>query len=401
MITAVLTSDNHLGAYYSRFRPDRLEGRRRFLQRGFEQVVDAAVRVRADLFLHAGDLFDRPDPRNAERCFVARQVRRLQDAEIPVFAIAGNHDSPRSFGYDGGALPHEEMEALGAIHLFGDRRRLQRHEAVIRGQRVSVWGMSCDVNRPVDACPLEECGEQHERGGDLDLVLLHHGVEGWAQPFAQEPCLSLANLDRLGTDAVCVGHLHARNEARLPNGALLLNPGSTEHVHFGEELLDCGFWVLRCEPGRVEAEYVRLTPQKMWTLPLDLTDGEDQDPEALLEDWLRRLEEAAHPEQLLRVRVRGRVKRSRFHGLNLAALQARGGELNFHCQLDTEALVLYDEGADLGVGIGFSFDAGEELQSVAAAFLARFGDDPEEQALCRAAGERIAADYARLTGGAR
>ena len=33
------------------------------------------------------DLFDRPDPRNAERCFVARQVRKLQEAGIPVFAI--------------------------------------------------------------------------------------------------------------------------------------------------------------------------------------------------------------------------------------------------------------------------------------------------------------------------
>src|SRR6266545_901694 len=126
MITAILTSDNHLGAYYARFRPDRLEQRRRALQRGFEQVVDAAVERRADLFLHAGDLFDRPDPRNAERCFVARQVRKLQEAEIPVFVIAGNHDSPRSYGYDGGTLPQAEMEALGAICLFGDRSRLQR-----------------------------------------------------------------------------------------------------------------------------------------------------------------------------------------------------------------------------------------------------------------------------------
>lgn len=81
MTTAVLTSDNHLGAYYAHFRPDPLELRRRALQRGFQQVVDAAIERRVDLFLHAGDLFDRPDPRNAERHFVARQVRRLQEAK--------------------------------------------------------------------------------------------------------------------------------------------------------------------------------------------------------------------------------------------------------------------------------------------------------------------------------
>lgn len=401
MITAVLTSDNHLGAYYARFRPDRLEQRRRALQRGFERVVDAAVERGADVFLHAGDLFDRPDPRNAERCFVAKQIRRLRDAGIPVFAVAGNHDSPRSYGYDGGTLPQEEMEALGAIYLFGDRTRFQCQDIVLRGSRVCVWGMSCDVNRPVDACPLEDCVDQHERGGDLDLVLLHHGVEGWAPPFAAEPSLTRANLDRLQTDGVCVGHLHARNEARLSNGALLLNPGATEHVHFGEESLDCGFWVLRCEPGRVEADYVPLTPQPMRTLNLDLTGVEECDPEVLLHQLLVRLEEAAHSEQLLRVRVRGRVKRSRFHGLNLGELQARGSEQNFHCQLDTEGLVLYDELSELPLGYGVSFDAGEELQNVAAAVAAHFGDDPPEQAVCRQAAERIAADYARLTGGAR
>jgi DNA repair exonuclease SbcCD nuclease subunit len=401
MITAVLTSDNHLGAYYARFRPDRLEQRRRALQRGFEAVVDAAVERRVDLFLHAGDLFDRPDPRNAERCFVARQVRRLQDAGIPVFAIAGNHDSPRSYGYDGGTLPQEEMAALDAIHLFGDRAQLQCEQIVVRGQPVCVWGMSCDVNRSVDSCPLEECVDQHERGGDLDLVLLHYGVEGWAQPFADEPCPTRENLDRLGADAICVGHLHARNEARLANGALLVNPGATEHIHFGEEHLDCGFWVLRCEPHRAVAEYVRLNSQPMRTLDLDVTDVSESDAEGLLPLLLERVQEAANPDQLLRIRVRGRLNRSRFHGLDLAGLQTRGSELNFHCQLDTEGLVLYDELSDLPLGYGVSFDAGEELGNIAAAFVARFGDSPEEQAICRAAAERIAADYARLTGGAR
>jgi len=88
-------------------------------------------------------------------------------------------------------------------------------------------------------------------------------------------------------------------------------------------------------------------------------------------------------------------------GSDLAGLQTRGSELNFHCQLDTEGLVLYDELSDLPLGYGVSFDAGEELCNIAAAFVARFGDSREEQAICRAAAERIAADYARLTGGAR
>ncbi|MDQ2732108.1 MAG: metallophosphoesterase [Armatimonadota bacterium] len=270
MITAIVTSDNHLGAYYARFRPDRLEGRRRRLQENFERVVDAAIDRKADLFLHAGDLFDRPDPRNAERNFVAGQVRRLLDARIPLFVIAGNHDRPRSFGYDGGALPHEELEALGAIHLFRETQKLVPEIIFIRRQRVCIWGMSSDFNRPPGACPLEGIAEHHQRGGDIDLVLLHYGVEGWAQPFANEPCLSLANLDRLQADAICVGHLHTPNERRLPGGAVLLNPGATEHIHFGEEHLRCGFWQLQLETGHAETEYIPLRTQPMRTLDLSV-----------------------------------------------------------------------------------------------------------------------------------
>ena len=70
------------------------------------------------------------------------------------------------------------------------------------------------------------------------------------------------------------------------------------------------------------------------------------------------------------------MRRTRFHALDLAALQNRGSELNFHCQLDTEGLTVYDEFAEVALGYGVSFDAGEELQNIGAcqaADLARIG----------------------------
>jgi exonuclease SbcD len=419
MITAIVTSDNHLGAYYARLRPERLEARRRALQRSFERVVDAAIERRADLFLHAGDLFDRPDPRNAERYFVARQVRRLRDAGIPIFVVAGNHDSPRSWGYDGAILPHEEMDALGAIHLFRGTDKLQAETISINGQRVGVWGMSCDFNRPDDVCPLQDSHASHERGGDVDIVLLHYGVEGWAQPFAQEPCLSLENLGRLQTDAICVGHLHKRAETRLPSGAALLNPGATEHIHFGEEHLDCGFWILRLEPGRVETEYVPLPAQPMSTLQVELSpewadvvskedettqndeNRNEEGPHPMMMRVLSQIEESSNPEQMLRVRLSGRLPRAHFQHLDLAALQVRGSERNFHCQLDTERLTVYDEYADVRLGYGVSFDAREELQNTAHALAAGCGDDTEQAEIFRLAGEATTTAYEQLTGSAR
>src|SRR5205807_8748128 len=108
---------------------------------------------------------DRPDPRNAERYFAACQFKRLRDAGIPVFAIAGNHDSPRSFGYDGGILPQEEMHALEAVHLFKETDTWLPQTLLARGQRVAVWGLSSDFNRADGACPLEGIAPLHRREG--------------------------------------------------------------------------------------------------------------------------------------------------------------------------------------------------------------------------------------------
>ena len=403
MLTAVLTSDNHLGAYYARFRPDRLEERRRTLQRAFTQVVDAALERRADLFLHAGDLYDRPDPRNAERAFVAEQVRRLLDAGVPVCAIAGNHDSPRSYGYDGGTLPHKELEALGAIHLLEGRGKLLKTTIRVRNHTICVWGMSHDPNLAPASCPLERVVAEHSRSGDLDLVLLHHGVEEWTPPFVREKeaVLSRAHLEQLQTDAIGVGHLHAHNATRLHSGAMLMNPGATEHMNFGDEHLECGFYVLHWDGRQVEAEYIRLTPQPMRTLAVKVTERSEQNPEELLPWLMGQIQAISDPRQLLRLRLQGRVRDTHMPHLPLGDLQARGSEQNFHCELETSGLVFYNALADLPLGYGVSFDAGEELQNVAAAVLALYADDPTEQEICRLAAERLAADYSHLTGGAR
>lgn len=427
MITAIVTSDNHLGAYYARLRPDRLEQRRQAMQSAFKRVVDIALERHVDLFLHAGDLFDRPDPRNAERAFVARQIARLRAAGIEVVAIAGNHDGPRSLGTDGGTPPHEEWQALGAVHLIREARQPDCREFEVQGRPVRVWGMSSDWNLPRGACPLEPCFDDdsesplwngHTNGvpgasDGVDVVLLHYAVEGWADANWDEPLLSLNNLDRLRAEAICVGHLHKRNEMRLPGGALLLNPGATEHRHFGEESLECGCWLLHLEPGAAQAEYLPLTVQPMKTISIDLSidlslDSSEGDTDEnnlsdlspLMREALSRVEAASHDRQFLRVHLHGDISRACFQSLDLPVLQERGIALNFHCQLDTNDLRVCDADTALTVGFGVSFDAGEELQNTARAFRAEFSrkGDSDNEEICRLAAERLAASYDRLTG---
>lgn len=388
MLTAVVTSDNHLGAYWARLRPDKLEARRRALRKNFARVVDYALESRANLFFHAGDWFDRPDPRNAERLFVAAQVQRLGDADIPVFAIAGNHDSPRSLGYDGGIAPHEELAALGAIHLF---RSTTIGEATFEaaGTTVRIRGASSDWNLPAGACPLEEYSFPG-RAAEIEIVLLHYGVEGWAQPLAREPRLSLWNLEKLQADAICVGHLHAKNQRRLPGGGVLLNPGATEHIHFGEEKLECGFWQLRLGPGETQPEYISLETQPMRTLDVELA-GEEE-----LSDLIESVEAVSDAGQLLRVRLGGRVLRTRWHELDLEKLQRFGSDRNFHFQVESDGLAIFDELDELPVGYGVSFDVREELKRTALLAEQSFEDGVEKE-ITRCAGRVVDEAFDNLT----
>jgi hypothetical protein len=219
---------------------------------------------------------------------------------------------------------------------------------------------------------------------------LHYGVEGWAQPFAREPMLSLLNLEKLRADAICVGHLHTPNERRLPGGGVLLNPGSTEHIHFGEEKLRCGFWKLEFENGETTTEYVQLESQPMQTLEIELSGNEENT------DLLTTIEAASNESQLLRVRLKGRVLRTRWHELDLEKLQLFGAERNFHFQFDSDNLVAFDELDELPVGYGVSFDVREELKRTAHAAEESFEEGAERQ-LTRRAAQEIDAVFHLLT----
>lgn len=80
-------ADIHLGRR-------RLDGRlpdEDFAQ-ALDHIVTAAIADCADLFLLAGDLFDRPQVEPPHLGQALQILRRLKEAEIPVVAIEGNHD---------------------------------------------------------------------------------------------------------------------------------------------------------------------------------------------------------------------------------------------------------------------------------------------------------------------
>jgi exonuclease SbcD len=102
-----------------------------------EQFVDVVERAQPDVVLLAGDIYDRAvPPPDAVRLYddvLARVVRGLQ---VPVIAIAGNHDSPERVDWG-----HDLLDASG-YHVRG---LVSRELAPI---------VLCDEHGPVYFCPL-------------------------------------------------------------------------------------------------------------------------------------------------------------------------------------------------------------------------------------------------------
>jgi len=90
MTRVIHTGDTHIG-YQQYHVPER---RADFLT-AFEQVVEDAIAEDADAVVHAGDLFHDRRPTLTDVLGTLSVLERLDEAEIPLLAVVGNHEAKR------------------------------------------------------------------------------------------------------------------------------------------------------------------------------------------------------------------------------------------------------------------------------------------------------------------
>jgi len=87
-------SDSHIGyRALKKTRPDGRNARAQDVRDAFTKAIDGILAARVDLVIHAGDLFDNPRPDWGDVAHAIEQFNRLSDVYIPIFLIAGNHDT--------------------------------------------------------------------------------------------------------------------------------------------------------------------------------------------------------------------------------------------------------------------------------------------------------------------
>ncbi|MCF8079871.1 MAG: DNA repair exonuclease [Desulfobacterales bacterium] len=166
---------------------------RKAARRAFENMVQLAVSEKVAFMLIAGDLYDGDWKDYNTGLFLARQMSRLDQAGIPVFIIAGNHDAASQIT--------KKLRFPENVRMFpADRSstfQLEDLQVAVHGQSFSSpavkKNLAKDYPDPVS--------------GFFNIGLLHtcaNGREGH-EPYA--PC-TVEDLSSKGYDYWALGHVH-------------------------------------------------------------------------------------------------------------------------------------------------------------------------------------------------
>ena len=252
----------------------------------FKRLVDMAIADRVAFVVIAGDLYD-GDWKSADTgIFVSRQLKRLAEADIRVFAITGNHDAlsvvtrtvrwPETARRFAETAESVELPELGVVvhgRSFGDR-----HE-------------SSDF----------VAGYPPPRPGLFNLGLLHTSLAGSDGHATYAPCTP-AQLTAIGYDYWALGHVHVPREVQT--NPHIVYSGNIQGRDIGETG-PRGCYVVTVDRNREPStHFVELDDVRWERILIDLGTIDVRTPDEVVAAAVEAIEKRVPPdERLLACRV--------------------------------------------------------------------------------------------------
>jgi len=309
--------------------------RREDLNRNFSAIVDYALKNKPDVFLIAGDVFDKILPTNASRVFLTSQIKLLYDANIAVFIIGGNHDIPRF-----GAFPSLAIDVLGSAGIatvFSRSDIIQKKIIKVSGKSVCVSGKSY-YTQFEGANPLKDIAVPIE--GDYNILLIHGSFQGlnvassvpeiaYQNPFLAEDITK-------GLNYLALGHFHNYFE-REHKGCTIVNPGSIEKLSWAEINDEKGFVWAELNGSETTTEFVKLQTRPMEIRQLSLLKN-GKYTKGIKNYVLDFLDQIGNAEKILKLSLSGLISQDQYYQLKINELLRACNDLFFNLQVDRKEL---------------------------------------------------------------
>lgn len=240
-------ADTHLG-----YRQYGLHERETDFYDHYTVLIDKIIDEKPDFLIHSGDLFETSRPPTKALLTAQENFLRLKKADIPVYAIAGNHDIVMRKN----ALPPQVLYKKFGLKLIGPKNPYYDNEGVFIGG--SPYRSKYHAKALLDSM---ETLEYNSREFKKKILVLHQSIDKYL-PFEFE--LKIGDVPQ-SFNYYAFGHLHTRILEDFGEGKLAY-PGCPE-IWRMDEIVNYkkkgkGFNLVSLEEDIVEVEEVRLKLQR-------------------------------------------------------------------------------------------------------------------------------------------
>lgn len=253
-------ADCHLGSWRQ---PELLE----LNFKSFQKAIELTIQERPDFLLIAGDLFDSAYPPIEILKETFAEFKKIKEANIPTFIIAGSHD----FSASGKTF-------LDVLEKAGFCVNVDKHELINEGEKIKLFptsfqdvtmfgysgrksGMEVEDLRKVD----------FETPSNFSIFMLHSTIKDVVGDLPMESLdkerLPLANY-------YAMGHIHQRFESRIGN-SVYVYPGPIFPNNFQElaDLKHGSFVVVEVEASKVKTKSIEIPLKEVVYLEKEIDNG--------------------------------------------------------------------------------------------------------------------------------
>ncbi|EIS8277420.1 exonuclease SbcCD subunit D [Listeria monocytogenes] len=163
-----------------------------------ERITTVAIKEAVDFVLIAGDIYDSEDQSVRAQARFAKEMKRLEAANIPVFMIHGNHDFIEK---------HKEKLALPSnVHVFSEQVEVMSHKTAT-GVSVNIYGFSYN-ERHIRSSRVGAYKIQGD--ADFHIALLHGSEVSSSEEHDVYAPFRVQEISKKGFDYWALGHIHKR-----------------------------------------------------------------------------------------------------------------------------------------------------------------------------------------------
>ena len=224
----------------------------------FENLVNLAINQEVSFVLLSGDLYDGDWKDYNTGLYFVSQMRKLRNANIAVFIIAGNHDAASKIT--------KHLKLPEGVTVFPSNKpetfKLPNLDVAVHGQSFASPAIKKDLSADYP----------NAEPGYFNIGMLHTCITGKEGHASYAPC-TIDGLISKGYDYWALGHVHKFEI--LKNDPVIVFPGNIQGRHIRETGAKGCLLVTVADNGKPATKFIALDVIRWFSLPVDATDTDN------------------------------------------------------------------------------------------------------------------------------